>query len=229
MKSGGQPKFENFKCKLRCQSNPLCLKPNIKRKLPFVHRQITFLTSLAPGRARRRRALGPEILDQVRLQQSRQQLDSRASPTEAEITPFRITQTGSVIRYTFTIRRKCFNCGWARKLEPRSCVGSTKKFATSRLDDRIGKSPVTRSRLSLLAALRGLGRRNCADAQLLAVAPAAAVARGEIFERPALGGQGERRDDANRGLRLAGAPNETFRGGFGAENRGPLVPETNAD
>ncbi len=119
-----------------------------------MHRQITFLTSLALAAAALAGEVpsAQEILDQVRLQQSQQQLDLQGQlRTEAEITPFRITQTGSVIRYTFYNPAEVLQLRLGEKSSSLDLVleNSTKKFATSRLDDRIGNTAVTYGDLAL--------------------------------------------------------------------------------
>jgi hypothetical protein len=93
-----------------------------------------------------------EILDQVRLQQSQQQLDLQGQlRSDATVIPFRITQTGPVIRYTFTNPAEVVQL---RLGEDGACLdlvlqNSTKKFSSSRLDERIGGTAVTYGDLAL--------------------------------------------------------------------------------
>src|SRR6476661_105301 len=87
-----------------------------------------------------------EILDQVRLQQSQQQLDLQGQlRSDATVIPFRITQTGPVIRYTFAnppevVQLRLGDNGSRLDLVNEN---STKKFAASRLDDKIGGTGIT--------------------------------------------------------------------------------------
>lgn len=93
-----------------------------------------------------------EILDQVRLQQSAQQLDLQGQlRSDATVIPFRITQTGPVIRYTFAnppevVQLRLGDNGSRLDLVDEN---STKKFAASRLDDRIGGTGITYGDLAL--------------------------------------------------------------------------------
>jgi hypothetical protein len=93
-----------------------------------------------------------EILDQVRLQQAQQQLDLHGQlRVDANVIPFRITQTGPVIRYTFYNPPEVLQLRLGEKSSSLDLVleNSTKKFATSRLDDRIGGTAVTYGDLAL--------------------------------------------------------------------------------
>jgi len=93
-----------------------------------------------------------EILDQVRLQQSQQQLDLQGQlRTDANVIPFRITQNGPVIRYTFQNPAEVLQLRLGEKSSSLDLVleNSTKKFAASRLDDRIGGTAVTYGDLAL--------------------------------------------------------------------------------
>jgi hypothetical protein len=93
-----------------------------------------------------------EILDQVRLQQSQQQLDLQGQlRSDATVIPFRITQTGPVIRYTFTnpaevVQLRLGDDGARLDLVLQN---STKKFSSSRLDERIGGMAITYGDLAL--------------------------------------------------------------------------------
>ena len=93
-----------------------------------------------------------EILDQVRLQQSTQQLDLQGQlRSEATIIPFRITQTGPVIRYTFANPPEVVQLRLGDNSSRLDLVNenSTKKFAASRLDDNIGGTGITYGDLAL--------------------------------------------------------------------------------
>jgi hypothetical protein len=93
-----------------------------------------------------------EILDQVRLQQSQQQLDLQGQlRSDATVIPFRITQTGPVIRYTFTNPAEVVQLRLGEDGARLDLVlqNSTKKFSSSRLDERIGGTAVTYGDLAL--------------------------------------------------------------------------------
>ena len=93
-----------------------------------------------------------EILERVRLQQSQQQLDLQGQlRSDATIIPFRITQTGPVIRYTFASPPEVIQLRLGEKSSSLDLVleNSTRKFATSRLDDKIGGTAVTYGDLAL--------------------------------------------------------------------------------
>ncbi|MGI8890463.1 MAG: outer membrane lipoprotein-sorting protein [Chthoniobacterales bacterium] len=93
-----------------------------------------------------------QILDQVRLQQSQQQLDLQGQlRSDATVIPFRITQTGPVIRYTFSnppevVQLRLGTDGARLDLVQ---LNSTKKFSASRLDEKIGGTAVTYGDLAL--------------------------------------------------------------------------------
>ncbi len=93
-----------------------------------------------------------EILDQVRLQQSQQQLDLQGQlRSDGTVLPFRITQTGPVIRYTFanppeTVQLRLEDEGSRLDLV---FLNSTKKFSAARLDEKIGGTAVTYGDLAL--------------------------------------------------------------------------------
>jgi hypothetical protein len=93
-----------------------------------------------------------KILDQVRLQQSQQQLDLQGQlRSDATVIPFRITQTGAVIRYTFTNPAEVVQLRLGEDGTRLDLVlqNSTKKFSSSRLDERIGGTAVTYGDLAL--------------------------------------------------------------------------------
>ncbi len=93
-----------------------------------------------------------EILGQVRLHQSQQQLDLMGQlRSGSTVLPFRITQTGPVIRYTFTnppetVQLRLEEDGTRLDLV---FLNSTKKFSASRLDEKIGGTAVTYGDLAL--------------------------------------------------------------------------------
>jgi hypothetical protein len=93
-----------------------------------------------------------DLLDQIRLQQSQQQLDLEGQlRSDDKLIPFRLTQTGPVIRYTFVDPPEVVQLKLGEKSSSLDLVleHSAKKFATSRLDDRIGGTPVTYGDLAL--------------------------------------------------------------------------------
>jgi Outer membrane lipoprotein-sorting protein len=93
-----------------------------------------------------------EILGQVRLQQSQQQLDLQGQlRSEATVIPFRITQTGPVIRYTFANPPEVVQLRLGEEGSRLDLVllNSTKKFSASRLDEKIGGTAVTYGDLAL--------------------------------------------------------------------------------
>ena len=93
-----------------------------------------------------------EILGQVRLQQSQQQLDLQGQlRSEATLIPFRITQTGPVIRYTFANPPEVLQLRLGENSSRLDLVteNSTKKFSSSRLDEKVGGTGVTYGDLAL--------------------------------------------------------------------------------
>jgi hypothetical protein len=119
-----------------------------------MHKQITILVGVLAAIAVRAGAAptAQEILDQVRLQQSQQQLDLQGQlRSDATVIPFRITQTGPVIRYTFTSPPEVLQLRLGEKSSSLDLVleNSTKKFAATRLDDKIGGTAVTYGDLAL--------------------------------------------------------------------------------
>jgi hypothetical protein len=93
-----------------------------------------------------------EILDQVRLQQSQQLLDLQGQlRSDATVIPFRITQTGPVIRYTFSNPPEVLQLKLGQEGSRLDLVfeNSTKKFSPSRLKEGIGGTGVTYDDLAL--------------------------------------------------------------------------------
>lgn len=93
-----------------------------------------------------------EILAQVRLQQSQQQLDlSGQLRRDATLVPFRLTQTGAIIRYTFANPPEVLQL----RLGPNSSrlevvtENSTQKFSATRLKEKIAGTGVTYGDLAL--------------------------------------------------------------------------------
>lgn len=93
-----------------------------------------------------------QILSQVRLQQSQQQLDLQGQlRSDATVIPFRLTQTGPVIRYTFAKPPEVIQLRLGEEGTRLDLVqlNSTKKFSATRLDERIGGTAVTYGDLAL--------------------------------------------------------------------------------
>jgi Outer membrane lipoprotein-sorting protein len=119
-----------------------------------MYRQITILIGIFASIAAQGQPppSAKEILDQVRLQQAGQQLDLQGQlRSDATVIPFRITQTGPVIRYTFAnppevVQLRLGDNGSRLDLVNEN---STKKFAASRLDDKIGGTGITYGDLAL--------------------------------------------------------------------------------
>lgn len=119
-------------------------------------RQISLLAMIAillPAMASAADAPSAEqILTQVRLQQAQQQLDLQGQlRSEATVIPFRITQTGPVVRYTFTNPPVVLQLRLGAQGSRLDLVKetSTEKFAASRLDEKIGGTGVTYGDLAL--------------------------------------------------------------------------------
>lgn len=93
-----------------------------------------------------------EILNRVRLQQSQQQIDLQGQlRADATVLPFRLTQTGPIIRYTFSnppevVQLRLGENGSRLELVSQN---STKKLAASRFEDRIGGTSVSYGDLAL--------------------------------------------------------------------------------
>ncbi len=119
-------------------------------------RQISLLAAIAVLlRATTMAADAPsaeQILAQVRWQQAQQQLDLQGQlRSDATVIPFRITQTGPVIRYTFAnppvvLQLRLGENGSRLDLVKNT---STEKFAAARLDEKIGGTGVTFGDLAL--------------------------------------------------------------------------------
>ena len=93
-----------------------------------------------------------EILSQVRLQQSQQQLDLQGQlRSDATVIPFRITQTGPIIRYTFASPPEVLQLRLGDNGSRLDLVteNSTKKFSNARLDEKIGGTSITYGDLAL--------------------------------------------------------------------------------
>jgi len=93
-----------------------------------------------------------EILASVRMQQAQQQIDLQGQLRENDkIIPFRITQTGPIIRYTFTNPDEVLQLRLEENGSRLDLVkeNGTEKFASSRLDQKIRGTGVSYEDLAL--------------------------------------------------------------------------------
>lgn len=93
-----------------------------------------------------------EILASVRMQQAQQQIDLQGQLRENDkIIPFRITQTGPIIRYTFTNPDEVLQLRLEENGSRLDLVkeNGTEKFASSRLDQKIRETGVSYGDLAL--------------------------------------------------------------------------------
>ena len=93
-----------------------------------------------------------EILASVRMQQAQQQIDLQGQLRENDkIIPFRITQTGPIIRYTFSNPDEVLQLRLEENGSRLDLVSEngTEKFASSRLDQKIRGTGVSYEDLAL--------------------------------------------------------------------------------
>lgn len=93
-----------------------------------------------------------QILAQVRLQQSQQELDLHGQlRSDATVIPFRLTQTGPLIRYTFANPPEVLQLQLGANGSRLDVIknDATKSVAPSRLKEKIGGTGVTYGDLSL--------------------------------------------------------------------------------
>jgi hypothetical protein len=93
-----------------------------------------------------------EILASVRMQQTQQQIDLQGQLRENDkIIPFRITQTGPIIRYTFSNPDEVLQLRLEENGSRLDLVkeNGTEKFASSRLDQKIRGTGVSYEDLAL--------------------------------------------------------------------------------
>ena len=120
-----------------------------------MHKQITLLLAWIIVAIASRADAPPsanDILAQVRLQQSAQQVDLEGQlRIDATVIPFRITQTGPVIRYTFSNPPEVLQLRLGENSSRLDLVteNSTRKFSAARLNDKIGGTGVTYGDLAL--------------------------------------------------------------------------------
>src|SRR5213593_4780461 len=87
-----------------------------------------------------------EILDSVRMLESRQQIDLQGQLRENEIViPFRLVQTGPIIRYSFTNPEEVLQLRLGENSSRLDLVSDagTEKFAPSKLNQRLRGTSVT--------------------------------------------------------------------------------------
>ena len=120
----------------------------------FVLRHLSFVIALAlttsifaapPPSAK-------EILDSVRMLESRQQIDLQGQLRENEtVIPFRLIQTGPIIRYSFTNPEEVLQLRLGENSSRLDVVtgAGTEKLATSKLDQKIRGTGITYEDLSL--------------------------------------------------------------------------------
>src|SRR5712691_5313566 len=92
-----------------------------------------------------------EILDSVRMLESRQQIDLNGQLRQNEIVvPFRLTQSGPLIRYSFTNPDEVLQLRLGENSSRLDLVseGEAEKFPASKLDQRIRGTSVTYEDLS---------------------------------------------------------------------------------
>ncbi len=93
-----------------------------------------------------------EILAQVRWQQTQQQLDLQGQlRSDATVVPFRLTQNGPIIRYTFSNPPVAVQLRLGANNSQLELLknNSAEKFSASRLDEKIGGTGVTYGDLAL--------------------------------------------------------------------------------
>jgi hypothetical protein len=94
-----------------------------------------------------------EILNSVRLQQAQQQIDLQGQLREKDkVIPFHLTQTGPVIRYTFSNPDEALQLRLGEndsRLEEVTSSGVEKKIAPARFDQKVRGTGVTYEDLAL--------------------------------------------------------------------------------
>jgi hypothetical protein len=93
-----------------------------------------------------------EILDSVRMLESRQQIDLQGQLRENEIViPFRLVQTGPIIRYSFTNPEEVLQLRLGENSSRLDVVtgGGAEKLAASKLDKKVRGTGVTYEDLAL--------------------------------------------------------------------------------
>ena len=158
-----------------------------------------------------------DILDSVRMVESRQQIDLQGQLRQDDmVIPFRLMQNGPLIRYTFTDPDETLELRLGEnssRLELVSDAG-TEKVGASKLQEKIRGTIVLCGDLAFKflywPSCARVRRGKCPHPEMLETAVTRTVARVTVFERAAVGGQGERRTDAHGGLRLECATDQTL-------------------
>jgi hypothetical protein len=119
----------------------------VLRRLTFVIALAltTSIVAAAPPSAK-------EILDSVRMLESRQQIDLQGQLRQSDIViPFRLTQTGPIIRYSFANPQEVLQLRLGENSSRLDVVtdAGTEKLAASKLDQRIRGTGITYEDLSL--------------------------------------------------------------------------------
>src|SRR6266849_5854163 len=102
--------------------------------------------SLAPFAFAEPTPSAKEILDSVRMLEAQQQIDLQGQLRQNEIViPFRLTQTGPLIRYSFANPEETLQLRLGENSSRLDLVTDTgtEKFATSKLDQKIRGTGVT--------------------------------------------------------------------------------------
>jgi outer membrane lipoprotein-sorting protein len=163
---------------------------NVRRGLPssfgfrhsFVIRHSTFVIFLAlvPSIFAAPLPSAKEVLDSVRMLEARQQIDLQGQLRENEIViPFRLTQVGPLIRYSFTNPEEVLQLRLGENSSRLDVVtdAGTEKFAASKLDQKVRGTGVTYEDLAMkflywpnakLAGEENVRTRSCWKLQLRA-------------------------------------------------------------
>ena len=136
-----------------------------------------------------------DILDSVRMVESRQQIDLQGQLRQDDmVIPFRLMQNGPLIRYTFTDPDETLELRLGEnssRLELVSDAG-TEKVGASKLQEKIRGTIVSVRRsciqISLLAHCERSRRGKCPHPEMLEAAVTRTLARLAVFERVAVGG-----------------------------------------
>ena len=134
--------------------------------------------SLAPFAFAEPTPSAKEILDSVRMLESRQQIDLQGQLRENEIViPFRLTQTGPIIRYAFSNPDQVLQLRLGENNSRLDVVTGAENFAASQLNQKIRGTGITYEDLALkflywpnakLAGEENVRTRSCWKLQLRA-------------------------------------------------------------
>jgi hypothetical protein len=175
-----------------------------------------------------------EILDSVRLLESRQHIDLDGQLREDEkVIPFHLTQTGPLIRYSFSDPEEVLQLRLGENGSRLDLVTETgaETFRAEKLNEKIRGTGISYEDLALKFLYwpnaRVLGDETVRT-RLLETASSRAFPEFPVLECRYLGRQGERRAYANGSLCLGRKTRETLRSHLCAKDRQPLVPKTDA-